>query len=392
MSRAWARADFSPSCAARDLAVGPDGLRWVEARSVSYSDDVPYGLLSDLILACLGLPGRAISSATLEALEAHLRDLVGDDAAGHVAILGNLLSLPLPAAVADELAPLSPEALRMRYEATAEVVLRRISAERPIADRRRRHPLGGCVLRRGPGPAALARPRAEAPVRALRPTGSRDCRLAPRRGGPRDLWGGAGRARPGSARRRRQPVAGGQSLEIESLPSRARFIFERAEGNPFFVEEVIRMLIEREWVVLRDGRWVGSATIASAEVPPTLAGLLTARIDRLPVASRRILRVGAVIGRDIPTRLLEAVIGDPSAAARALGLAEAAGLVRIASVDPEPVYRFRHVLVQEAAYASLLKTDRRRLHREVGEAIEARGSRSTRGARADPGASFRARR
>jgi tetratricopeptide (TPR) repeat protein len=162
-------------------------------------------------------------------------------------------------------------------------------------------------------------------------------------------------------------------LEIESLPERLRrFILERAEGNPFFVEEVIRMLIEREWVVLRDGRWVGSETVAAAEVPPTLAGLLTARIDRLPAGSRAILRVGAVIGRDIPAPLLEAVTGDPPATARALGLAEAAGLIRIASVDPEPVYRFHHVLIQEAAYTSLLKADRRRLHREVGEAIEAR--------------------
>jgi len=96
-----------------------DGLRWVEARSVSYGDDVPYGLLSDLMLACLGLPGRAMRSTTLEGLESHLRDLLGRDASAEAAILGNLLSLPLPAAIADELAPLSPEALRMRFEATA---------------------------------------------------------------------------------------------------------------------------------------------------------------------------------------------------------------------------------------------------------------------------------
>jgi len=356
----------------RDLGVG-DGLRWVEARSVPYGDDVPYGLLSDVMLACLGLPGRASTTASLESLESRLDDLLGDDADDHAATLANLLSLPLPAAVADELAPLSPEALRMRYETTAEVVFRGVSAERPLvivaddihwADASSADVMGRLL--------ALAHELPILFVLSGRPDrGTAGWRLI---AAARDTFGDALSELalgPLDEVGSRSLVA--NLLEIDSLPERLRgFILERAEGNPFFVEEVIRMLIERGWVVEHDGRWVGSATIATAEVPPTLAGLLTARIDRLPVASRRILRVGAVFGRDIPARLLETVTGDPSATARALGLAEAAGLVRIASLDPEPVYRFRHVLVQEAAYDSLLKADRRRLHRDVGEAIEAR--------------------
>lgn len=358
---------------ARDRAAGADGLRWVEARSVSYGGDVPYGLLSDLMLACLGLPRRATPSATLEALQARIGDLVGEGAAGHVAILASLLSLPLPAAVADELAPLSPEALRGRYVASAEVVLRHLSADRPVAlladdihwvDASSVEVVGRLLMLGHELPLLF--------VLSGRPDrGSAGWRLVE---AAREAFGDA------LTEIALTPLDDADSrllvtnlLEIESLPEDLRrFILERAEGNPFFVEEVIRMLIERDWVVLRNGRWVGSDTIASAEVPPTLEGLLTARIDRLPVDSRRILRVAAVIGRDIPLRLLEAVVGDPSAAARALGLAEAAGLVRFASVDPEPVYRFSHVLVQEAAYGSLLKADRRRLHHVVGEAIEAR--------------------
>jgi len=350
-----------------------DGLQWVEARCVSYGDDVPYALLSDLVLACLGMTGRATQSATLETLEANLRPLVGNDAASHAPILANLLSLPLPKTVADDLAPLSPEALRMRYRATAEVVFRRVSAERPLVlvaddihwvDASSAEVLGH-LLSLGDELRILF-------LLAGRPDhDTAGWRLVER---ARETFGGAltelALTRLDDADSR-SLVA--NLLEIDSLPEPLRrFILERAEGNPFFVEEVIRMLIEREWVVLRDDRWVGSATVASAEVPPTLAGLLTARIDRLPAASRRILRVGAVIGRDMPASLLEAVTGDPPATARALGLAEAAGLVRIASIDPEPVYRFHHVLIQEAAYTSLLKADRRRLHRQVGEAIEAR--------------------
>ncbi|MEA2348121.1 MAG: hypothetical protein QOG62_1908, partial [Thermoleophilaceae bacterium] len=137
-----------------------------------------------------------------------------------------------------------------------------------------------------------------------------------------------------------------------------------------FVEELIRMLIDRGWVVRKGDHWVGSGTVAEAEVPDTLRGLLLARIDRLPDEARRTLRMASVIGRDVPVRLLEQITDDPSGTSRALGLAEASGLVRFASADPEPVYRFRHVLIQEAAYDSLLKSDRRRLHRRVGEVLE----------------------
>ncbi len=81
------------------------------------------------------------------------------------------------------------------------------------------------------------------------------------------------------------------------------------------------------------------------------------------------MRVAAVIGRDVPVVLLEDVLGDRAAAARALGSAEEAGLVRLVSLQPDPLYRFRHALIQEAAYDSLLKSDRRELHRRVGETL-----------------------
>lgn len=163
----------------------------------------------------------------------------------------------------------------------------------------------------------------------------------------------------------------GNLLEIESLPQNIRTsILERAEGNPFFVEELIRMLIDRGWVVRQGDHWVGSGSIRDAEVPDTLRGLLLARIDRLPDEARLTLRMASVIGRDIPLHLLEAITGDPASTSRSLGLAEAAGLVRFAAAGPAPGYRFRHGLIQEAAYDSLLKGDRRRLHRKVGEALE----------------------
>ena len=357
-----------------NVAAADAGLRWAEARSVSYGGDIPFGLLSDVVLACLGLPRSASPGSMLETLPTRLGRLNGERLMQQLPALAHLLSLPIPDAAAAELSPLGPEALRERYIAAIEVLLRSLAADRPraiVADDihwadassidvlSRLLPLVDelpllLVLAGRPDRGTAGWRLVEA-ARAVLGEGLTEIALAP-------LDEADSRALVANL------------LEVESLPSRLRdFIVERADGNPFFVEEVIRMMIERGWVVLRDGRWVGSDTIASAEVPPTLQGLLTARIDRLPDESRRILRLAAVIGRDVPVRLLETVVGDARVAARALGQAEAAGLLRIASVNPEPVFRFRHVLVQEAAYESLLKADRRRLHRQVGEAIEAGG-------------------
>ena len=100
-------------------------------------------------------------------------------------------------------------------------------------------------------------------------------------------------------------------LEIESLPERTRnLIMARAEGNPFFVEEVVRMLIERGVIVAEGNRWVATSEAGGVEIPESLHGLLLARIDQLPEATKRSLRIAAVIGRQFPVRVLERVVTD----------------------------------------------------------------------------------
>src|SRR5205814_2590766 len=87
-------------------------------------------------------------------------------------------------------------------------------------------------------------------------------------------------------------------LKIESLSAETRdLILAKAEGNPFFVEEVIRMLIDRAAIVNQGDRWVATRKAAEIEIPDTLQGLLLARSDRLPQESRRTLRVAVLIGR-----------------------------------------------------------------------------------------------
>ena len=100
-------------------------------------------------------------------------------------------------------------------------------------------------------------------------------------------------------------------LEIEALPEGVRnLILHKAEGNPFFVEEVIRMLIDRGAILFEENRWHAGAEIEEVEIPDNLQGLLLARIDRLPDEIKRTLRVAAVIGRQFPVKVLEHVLSQ----------------------------------------------------------------------------------
>jgi predicted ATPase len=90
-------------------------------------------------------------------------------------------------------------------------------------------------------------------------------------------------------------------------------ILVKAEGNPFFVEEVIRMLVDRGMIIRQNDRWVATASVADVEIPDTLQGLLLARIDRLPPESRRTLRVASVIGRQFAVSLLERLLETKTA-------------------------------------------------------------------------------
>jgi predicted ATPase len=95
-------------------------------------------------------------------------------------------------------------------------------------------------------------------------------------------------------------------LRIESLPAATRdLVLAKAEGNPFFVEEVIRMLIDRGVIVREGDKWIATEQVVRIEIPDSLQGLLLARIDRLPQESKRTLRVASVIGRQFGVSILE---------------------------------------------------------------------------------------
>lgn len=163
-------------------------------------------------------------------------------------------------------------------------------------------------------------------------------------------------------------------LEVESLPpTMRRLVMEKAEGNPFFLEEVVRMLIERDLVENRDGRWIARPGVEQLEVPETIHGLLASRVDMLEPEVRQAGRVAAVIGRQFSASLFSTVFGgldDRPGLHPHLAKLESRGMIQLAVTSPEIEFGFRHALIHDVMYEGLLKRERRELHRTVAAALE----------------------
>jgi class 3 adenylate cyclase/tetratricopeptide (TPR) repeat protein len=170
----------------------------------------------------------------------------------------------------------------------------------------------------------------------------------------------------------------GNLLHIEDLPESIRAqILERSEGNPFYLEEVLRSLIDDRQVVREGDHWRATRDIIDAKIPETLAGVLSARIDRLPETTKRVAQTAAVIGRVFQHRVLESVCRDAPGMERIehvephIAALSYEQLVRERARDPEREYIFKHALTCDAAYGLLLKSRRRDLHARTGAALEA---------------------
>jgi adenylate cyclase len=142
-------------------------------------------------------------------------------------------------------------------------------------------------------------------------------------------------------------------------------ISQRAAGNPFFAQEMVRELADRHVLDGEPGNYRCAVDVAEVTVPATLHATLAARIDRLPSRAKRTLNAAAVIGSRLDLRLLSSVLDNAEMAA----LMDA-DLVEPVIGSPTPEYAFRHPLIREVAYESQLKSDRAGLHRRLADVIE----------------------
>jgi class 3 adenylate cyclase len=152
-----------------------------------------------------------------------------------------------------------------------------------------------------------------------------------------------------------------------SVGGLATMIADRAAGNPFFVEEMVRELAERGVLQGQTGAYVSTADVSEAKVPATLQATIAARIDRLDPNAKRTLSAAAVIGSKFSPNLLETLGIDP-----VLEDLLAAQLIDQIRFTGQPEFVFHHPLIRTVAYESQLKSDRAELHRRVAAAIETR--------------------
>jgi class 3 adenylate cyclase/tetratricopeptide (TPR) repeat protein len=148
-------------------------------------------------------------------------------------------------------------------------------------------------------------------------------------------------------------------------------LIDRTEGNPFFLEECVRTLVETRALTGEAGAYRLGREVQAIQMPATVQAVLAARVDRLPIEARRLLQAAAVIGMDVPLNLLHAIMDlTEEALRRGLGHLQAAEFLYEVSLFPTVEYTFKHALTQDVAYSTLLQERRRQLHARIVEAIE----------------------
>jgi tetratricopeptide (TPR) repeat protein len=344
---------------------------WMEGRALSFQSQTPLAPFVDLFARAFGIDAAAGDDVRLSTLRAALEAAVPDAAADLLPCFGSLLGIPLPSDVGKRLEYLEPPALR---QVTYEAVVRFVEAKASMApmvlvfedlhwadssslelvqllmDSAERSML---LL------VGVFRPRRDEASWKLHEVASREyahryLELS---------------LQPLSPERSRELVQ--NLLWIEGLPESLRqLIVDKCDGNPFFVEEVIRSLIDAGLVVQDGEHWKATAEVDTLKVPDTLAGVLTTRLDGLGDTPKRVAQTASVLGRELEWDLLASIFEPFDALTDAVALLQKKGIVRDKARLPRRVLEFKHALTREAAYESMLLKTRRALHRKAAEAYE----------------------
>jgi class 3 adenylate cyclase/tetratricopeptide (TPR) repeat protein len=160
-------------------------------------------------------------------------------------------------------------------------------------------------------------------------------------------------------------------LGVRALPEEIKTIIcQKAEGNPFYLEEITRSFLDTGVLTRVNGGYVLARAVTPQDVPDTVQGVIMARIDRLAEARKRTIQTAAVVGREFPLRLLRQISDIQERLEEALAGLQSLEFIYEKTLFPDLEYVFKHALVQDVAYGSLLRPRRRALHELVGRGIE----------------------
>jgi predicted ATPase len=166
-------------------------------------------------------------------------------------------------------------------------------------------------------------------------------------------------------------LVGGLLGNDPNLATLKQVLIERTEGNPLFLEESVRTLIEMEILSGKPGAYQLKKDVPTLDIPASVHAIIGARIDRLPPEAKRLLQCAAVIGNRFSFAVLEAIDETPVDTLRhSLNILKEAEFVFERQLFPDLEYSFKHALTHEVTYGSILRDRRTALHRLIGETIE----------------------
>ncbi len=160
-------------------------------------------------------------------------------------------------------------------------------------------------------------------------------------------------------------------LKTNAIPRQLQmFIRNKAEGNPFYLEEVINSLIETDTLIKDKDCWQLTRDLTEKDIPSTVQGVISARLDRLERETKRILQEASVIGRAFLYEILQRISDLKEYIDKSLMNLERLDLIKTRSLQPELEYIFKHALTQEVVYNGLLMKERRSIHEKIGLVME----------------------
>jgi ABC-type oligopeptide transport system substrate-binding subunit/class 3 adenylate cyclase len=343
---------------------------WIEGRCVSYGESMPYWPFRDLLRTWLGVQADEPELRVRVALRRNLERLFAERVLEVYPYLGAMLGLALEPDAQGRLDELSPEALQFRTFEVVRAWLARLTEGGPVAvaleDLHWADATSLQLLERLMGDTEVwalllvltSRPERDHTSWRVKEHAARELPHRTDELALEALSGDAGRALL-------HALVGEGTLPAEMQ----RRILEPAEGNPFFLEEIVRSIADAGALVREGDGWRFDHAV-EVEVPPTVEKVILARIDRLEPGPHAALMAASVLGREFGLPILEAVSGGDGSVQRSLLDLQRLDLVREARRWPEPEFRFKHALIQEAAYRTLVTDDRTRLHRKAAEWLQ----------------------
>jgi len=338
-----------------------DKIQWLEGHAYSYAQNIPYFLLKDLLHSAFNTQEGDPPEKLRVRIEAAVENLIGKKD-GVVPYIGSLFDIRYP-----EVENISPESWKTQLHEAARKIFTALVQRAPtifcLEDLHYADPSFVELLRH----VLLNTWKPAIVLCVSRPMFNLFT--------SQELSGSLGKVyreirvedlSPSESQKMLQSL-----LKTESIPAYlTQLVRDKAEGNPFYLEELVNSLIESGTLVRNNGNWKVSRPIKESEISSTINGVINARIDRLDDRTKRILQEASVIGRAFLYEILKSITELKRGIDDCLNSLERLDLIRAKSLQPYMEYIFKHALIQEVTYNGLLRAHRKEIHLRIAMVIE----------------------